>query len=123
MNKYKKIKLKDGTTIDEHRFVMQNFLGRKLKRNEVVHHKNHNGRDNRIENLELMSLSEHSRNHSIGKIPSNKIICKPGFKWCWNCKQIKLFSDFSPNAINKKKACRICSNKYKQLWRKKNNTH
>lgn len=61
--KYKKIKLPDGTTRDEHRLVMEKHLGRKLERNEVVHHINGNGLDNRLENLELKSRSDHSKEH------------------------------------------------------------
>jgi hypothetical protein len=47
----------------EHRLVMEMMLGRKLSRSEVVHHLNGNKVDNRIENLEVMSLSDHSRLH------------------------------------------------------------
>lgn len=53
-----------GKFIGEHRLVMQNHLGRKLLSSEVVHHKNEDTRDNRIENLEIMSLSEHAKHHS-----------------------------------------------------------
>lgn len=39
-SKYKRIKQEDGTSIDEHRLIMENHFGRKLERKEVVHHKN-----------------------------------------------------------------------------------
>lgn len=62
--KYKKIKLPDGSTRDEHRLVIENELGRRLHRTECVHHLNGNSLDNRRGNLKLMSLSEHGRLHS-----------------------------------------------------------
>lgn len=42
---------------------MEQKIGRKLERNEIVHHINGNTRDNRIENLQLMTLSEHTKLH------------------------------------------------------------
>lgn len=47
-----------------HRVLMENHLGRLLSRGEVVHHLNHDKKDNRIENLEVMTAAEHSREHA-----------------------------------------------------------
>lgn len=66
MTKYKAIKV-NGKKYDEHRYIMEKYLGRKLNRNEVVHHKDGNKLNNDINNLELMSLSEHSKRHQIGR--------------------------------------------------------
>lgn len=41
----------------EHRHIMEHHLRRKLSTNEVVHHKNGNRTDNRIENLAVYESS------------------------------------------------------------------
>lgn len=54
----------DGKTVLEHRYIMEQHLGRKLAPDEVVHHINEVPTDNRIENLLVMKRGDHIALHN-----------------------------------------------------------
>lgn len=95
----------NGRGIDEHRKVMEQHLGRKLGRNEYVHHINENKRDNRIENLVVMTPQEHNDLHKT-KHQKTKICAVCG-------------KEFTPPTKHRARN-HICSKECMQEWYRRN---
>jgi len=74
--KYKKRDI-NGRTVSEHRFLMEQHLGRSLHPDEQVHHINGNKLDNRIENLVVVAARDHGLYHHPPTLPVEKncVVC------------------------------------------------
>lgn len=66
--KYNRIYVKGRGMMLEHRYVMEQILGRRLLPSEQVHHKDHNTENNDPKNLELMPDDKsHKQEHAYGE--------------------------------------------------------
>ena len=68
----------NGRLIDEHRLVMEQHLGRRLGRFELVHHINGNKKDNRLTNLQVVTPKEHAQEHGQQKHPLTWVCAECG---------------------------------------------
>ncbi len=58
--------------VKEHRYIMEQYIGRKLKPEEIVHHIDGDKTNNEISNLKIMTRGEHSRLHRLQDINNGK---------------------------------------------------
>ena len=49
------------------RFIMEEYLGRSLTKDEYIHHIDEDSSNDTLENLQVMSPSEHMHLHMLGK--------------------------------------------------------
>lgn len=66
---------RDYTTVLYYRVVMAAHLGRELTSKEIVHHKNGDSSDDRIENLEIVTRAEHINIHRAELEAAKRGIC------------------------------------------------
>lgn len=71
---YKYVWFSDGSSQKEHRYIMEQVLGRKLEPDEVVHHIDGNRDNNSLDNLVVMKRGEHSALHRRMEIENGKTL-------------------------------------------------
>lgn len=108
---YYEIKISPHKRQKYHRYIMEQYLGRKLVTNELVHHIDGNPSNNDIKNLKIVTRTEHRKEHK-------QIIEKT----CLWCKKI-FIADPTNHSIKRRKARKFCSlsctSKYGNSLRKK----
>jgi len=91
-----KIIRKNGKSIYEHRYFIEQQLKRKLLRKEHVHHKDGNGLNNKLNNLEVLDIKKHGSIEGVkAKGIPKPTLHKTYEKICITCKKIfKLHSKY-----------------------------
>lgn len=102
----------------EHTVVYWRHTGIVPAQDEIIHHMNENRRDNRIENLQLMSREIHSSDHVKERIPRIELTCAHCSKVFKRCKSR---SHLAPYTTSKNSFCsRKCIGLYNYPTKSKN---
>lgn len=103
-----------GKVVREHRYVMEQHLGRKLSRDEHIHHKDKNKLNNDIDNLEIVTKYDHKKKHHC------KTFRDETHKQCTICLTTKPRTEFhrarvyGPAQETHQSACVACTIKKKE---------
>jgi hypothetical protein len=95
-----------------HRVVMEKYLGRKLKKGEIVHHIDGNKHNNDIKNLELMTQSKHASLHHPEAQAKRKIKTHCPRKHPYSGDNLKIYKG--------RRHCKKCINIHSKKYREKN---
>jgi len=120
-NRWSKHLLINGRSVKESRILMEAHVGRKLRTDDNVHHKNGDPFDNRIENLELLNRREHTLLHNtIAEVnrkglnnPNKRVPPTDSLSWCAHHKAFLPKSKFWKNKSRwdgYHYICRECAN-------------
>lgn len=118
---YKRVKLSDGRVCLEHRYLIEQSLGRRLSRAEHVHHIDGDKSNNVLSNLELISPERHTAQHKA-EIPTAIV-----YKTCEKCGKLYIRrrgqSNEVPSRRHHRSFCsRRCSGAFSGLRRNGNDT-
>ena len=101
------------------KLIMEEYLGRKLLDNEIVHHIDGNPLNNDISNLQVLTYEEHNRLHFKSYYDKEAICEVCGRPFIWTAERQSLYQkDFNQNKnriITCSKSCSSLYGRYIQL--------
>lgn len=121
----------NGKNVPEHRYVMEQYIGRPLTSDDIVHHVNHNGLDNRIENLVLTTRGEHVGLHPRTDETKRKVSESVKESWNRRSRKLKPLSEEHKHKIGlgqvgshrTEETKRKMSESIKKSWEKRSHVH